>query len=405
MKLLITLPWMPYPLSDGGKQGSFNMIEALQYKMDIVLVYPVFDKSQLEYEQEMFTKLRRVKLYPFYYFKNKGGWRSQYFLFRLHRLLTKNVLHQPYMATPVYEREYIDFVLDVIGKEHIDAVQNEYYEQLFLAYALPDNLKRVFIQHEIQYINKLRNINQMSPCPSDLLMIYNKVKQEEITAMNQYDMVVTMTETDRNILLKDGVRVPVFSSPSFIPLPQSSFFKPCDKHLVSFIGGGGHFPNFNGVKWFLEQVWPKVLERDSEMTLQIIGNWSERHRKSLSHLCNNVIFKGFIANLSETISGTIVVVPILIGSGIRMKILEAVNYFSPFVATSIGVEGLSFETGKECIVTDDPEKFADAVLKIQISTDIQKEMAENAYKKLIAEYSPKVLSNRRCELYNELNKK
>lgn len=395
---------MPYPLSDGGKQGSFNMLEALQDKMDIVLIYPVTNKSQLAFEEEMFGRLNNVKIYPFYYFKNKGRIRSQFFLFRLHRIITKRFLKEPYMATPMYQKEYIDFVLDVMDKEHVDAVQNEYYEQLFLTYALPPKIKRVFIQHEIQYINKQRNIDQLKPCPSDLFTIFNKVKQEEITAMNQYDMVITMTETDKKILLDDGVKVPVYPSPSFIPLPKSSCFKPCDKKIVSFIGGSGHYPNFNGIKWFLEEVWPKVVGKDSGMTFQIIGKWPDNHRKALSHLCRNVVFRGFVPSLEDAVSGTIMVVPILIGSGIRMKILESVNYYAPFVATKVGAEGLSFASGEECIITDNPQEFADSILRLQSSTDIQKEMAEKAYSKLLSEYSPSASSQKRFELYKNLKK-
>lgn len=402
MKLLITLPWMPYPLSDGGKQGSFNMLEVLQEKLDITLVYPIVNKGQLIYEKELFQRLNKVKIYPFKYYENKGKICSQYFIYRLHRLLTIKFLREPYLASPVYEKKYIDFVLDIIEKEHIDVVQNEYYEQLFLVYSLPLNVKKVFIQHEIQYINKKRNISRFNPCPSDLLFLYQKIKQEEIAAMNQYDIVATMTEVDRNVLLSDNVRVPIYSSSSFIPLSNESNFKECDNHILSFIGGAAHYPNFLGIKWFLEKVWPLLINEDSSMHLQIIGKWSEKQIKSLRGLCKNVTFLGFVPNLSKSLSGTIMIVPILIGSGIRMKILEAVNFRSPFIATKVGVEGLSFESGKDCFITDEPSEFARSILKIQSSVALQRELTDNAYHKLLKEYSPQTLTERRLALYKKI---
>ena len=65
MKLLVVLPWMPYPLNDGGKQGSFNMLEQLQYKLDIVLIYPVESVNQLKYQMELQERLLNIKIYPF----------------------------------------------------------------------------------------------------------------------------------------------------------------------------------------------------------------------------------------------------------------------------------------------------------------------------------------------------
>lgn len=399
MKILVTLPWMPFPLSDGGKQGSFNMLEALQDKLNIVLTYPVFDKKQLKYEKVLFSRLNKVTIYPFLYFRNKGSIKSQYFMFRLHRFITKKILKEPYLATPVYQKEYLDHVLEVIQKEKIDIIQNEYYEQLFLVYALPKGIKRIFIQHEIHYINKQRNINQLNPCPSDIFSLYNKIKQEEISAMNQYDMIVTMTDIDKRIIIQDGVTVPVYSSPSFIPLIESSQFIPCNKQIISFVGGSAHYPNLNGIMWFLKKVWPIVLKSSPTMQLQIIGKWSDKDRAKLAYFSKNVIFRGFVPNLGEAISGTIMVVPILIGSGIRMKILEAVNYFSPFVATTVGAEGLSFESEKECIITDKPEAFAKAILEIQGSEKKQQTLAKNAYNKLKCKYSALALSEKRYNLY------
>lgn len=399
MKLLVTLPWMPFPLSDGGKQGSFNMLKALQDKLDIVLIYPVFDECQLKAEKELLAQLNKVKIYHFLFFKNKGRIKSQYFLFRLHRYITIKILKEPYLATPSYQREYLDFILDIIKKENVDVIQNEYYEQLFLVYALPKGIKRVFIQHEIQYMNKMRKISQLTPCPSDIYTLFNEVKQEEISAMNQYDMVVTMTDTDKKILVRDGVVSPIYSSPSFIPIVKSSKFVPCDKHMVSFVGGSGHVPNLNGVTWFLEKVWPIVLKSSPSMQFQIIGKWDKKSIEHLTHLSENVIFRGFVPDLGDALSGTIMVVPILIGSGIRMKILESVNYFTPFVATTVGAEGLSFESAKDCIITDSPQKFAQAILEIQGSERRQRFFAENAYTKLVREYSESALSTKRYDLY------
>ena len=92
MRYLITLPWMPYPATDGGKQGSFNMLMELQNMIDITLIYPVFFKKQMACQYLLEKQLPKVKVYPFEYYKNKDGIKSQYSLFRLHRIITRKFL-------------------------------------------------------------------------------------------------------------------------------------------------------------------------------------------------------------------------------------------------------------------------------------------------------------------------
>ena len=112
-------------------------------------------------------------------------------------------MKQPYLATPIYKDAYIDFVNEIIKKERIDIVQNEYFEQLYMVYAIPNTVKKVFIQHEIQYIAKERLIQQRE-YPSSVRYLATMQRIQEINALNEYDQVITMTDIDKNILMCDG---------------------------------------------------------------------------------------------------------------------------------------------------------------------------------------------------------
>ena len=72
MKILVTLPWMPYPASDGGKQGSLNMLVETQHAADVVLVFPIFTKGQLQHLDTLKGMLPKVKIRPFAYYDDKG---------------------------------------------------------------------------------------------------------------------------------------------------------------------------------------------------------------------------------------------------------------------------------------------------------------------------------------------
>ena len=404
MKYLITLPWMPYPATDGGKQGSFNMLMELQNMIDITLIYPVFFKKQMACQYLLEQQLPKVKVYPFEYYKNKDGIKSQYSLFRLHRIITRKFLKQPYLATPIYKDAYIDFVNEIIKKERIDIVQNEYFEQLYMVYAIPNTVKKVFIQHEIQYIAKERLIQQRE-YPSSVRYLATMQRIQEINALNEYDQVITMTDIDKNILMCDGVRAPISASPSFIPLPDNIAYKECERSSICFIGGSGHNPNLNGVTWFLDNVWSLILKENPNFTFKIIGKWDEKIKTEYQKKYRNLFFCGFVDNLAMVISECIMVIPILIGSGIRMKILESVNFYSPFVTTTVGVEGLDFINGKECIIADEPQAFATGVLKIATDKVLQHNLTKAAHEKLMEMYSPEASVQRRLNIYNEMLKR
>ena len=404
MRYLITLPWMPYPATDGGKQGSFNMLMELQNMIDITLIYPVFFKKQMACQYLLEKQLPKVKVYPFEYDKNKDGIKSQYSLFRLHRIITRKFLKQPYLATPIYKDAYIDFVNEIIKKDRIDIVQNEYFEQLYMVYAIPNTVKKVFIQHEIQYIAKER-LFQQREYPSSVRYLATMQRIQEINALNEYDQVITMTDIDKNILMCDGVRAPISASPSFIPLPDNIAYKECERSSICFIGGSGHNPNLNGVTWFLDNVWSLILKENPNFTFKIIGKWDEKIKTEYQKKYRNLFFCGFVDNLAMVISECIMVIPILIGSGIRMKILESVNFYSPFVTTTVGVEGLDFINGKECIIADEPQAFATGVLKIATDKVLQHNLTKAAHEKLMEMYSPEASVQRRLNIYNEMLKR
>jgi glycosyltransferase involved in cell wall biosynthesis len=93
------------------------------------------------------------------------------------------------------------------------------------------------------------------------------------------------------------------------------------------------------------------------------------------------------------------IVPILTGSGMRMKILEAAAMSLPFVTTSIGVEGLNFKDHESCLIADTPEDFAQSIIKLSMDAKLRKSLAERANLIFKNQYSKKVLADVRDDTY------
>ena len=168
--------------------------------------------------------------------------------------------------------------------------------------------------------------------------------------------------------------------------------------MLSFVGPSMHNPNLNGILWFLKNCWTALKQRDPNFKLQIIGEWDKPLKKEIQRIYPEIIFRGYVSNLEEHIENTIMIVPINIGSGIRMKILEAVSTGIPVVSTTIGAQGLPLIDGEDCFITDEPQIFVEDILKLS-DIKIQEEVAKHAQQKISKHYSLSSLKETRRNIY------
>ncbi|HEX4769418.1 MAG TPA: glycosyltransferase [Bryobacteraceae bacterium] len=131
-----------------------------------------------------------------------------------------------------------------------------------------------------------------------------------------------------------------------------------------FAGSFNHLPNVQGLVWFIEQVFPVVLARRPGVRLIIAGSGNI---KRLGARANhpNIEVKGFVPEIQDLLNAAAVLVcPVLSGSGVRVKLLEAFAAGIPVVSTRLGAEGLCTSSGYPCEVADEPKQFAAAVIKL-----------------------------------------
>lgn len=114
-----------------------------------------------------------------------------------------------------------------------------------------------------------------------------------------------------------------------------------------------------------------------------------------------VRFLGYVEVLSDALKDSIMIVPITIGSGIRMKILEACSNGIPFVSTTVGAEGIPVVDGRHCYIADDPQIFVQDIIKLQ-SADIQKQFVANCHSMIDELYSMDALKCNREEIYRSV---
>ena len=198
-------------------------------------------------------------------------------------------------------------------------------------------------------------------------------KRRESVLLDRFTMVTVCSENDRRYF-GGGNLVRVIPN-GFQPMPDK-IRKPAKGGRVGFIGTLKYGPNRDGLKWFLESVWPLVRAQDPDARLRVVGAPSD---VSVGNAALNIDELGFVEDTAEEISTwSLMIVPILIGGGTRIKIAEAFSRRCPVVATRQGAYGYSLANGGECFLADDAESFAAACSSLIEDEEIGRAMAERA---------------------------
>ena len=409
MNVIIATIVLPYPLTSGGAQGVFNMVEELRAENNITLVFPENADNTMTAMRELQQLWPDVDLRPYSYARQLSHprflfdkavrafnlkFRAANRRFQVSRILK----HYGYYMTADFRR----FLQGIIDEKKPDLFQVEFYQYLKVADILPKDLKKIFIHHELRFVRNDRFLQPYSLSRKEA-RLQQFIKMEEVRDCNKYDAVVTVTEVDRQQLSDIGVTVPLYTSTLAINTPTLNYSK-WNRRIV-FVGGTSHTPNVEGMEWFLNKVAPRINWNKGGLarSLDIAGKgWEERwvRQFNLSNLRVNRL--GFVERLDMVAHNSIMIVPILSGSGMRMKILEAAALGAPIITTSVGVEGIEFPAGEACLVADTPAQFADALRRVMRDDQLRQHLTENARHIFDERYSRQVLAQRRQQIWEEV---
>lgn len=409
--VLLIEPFIPYPLTSGGHQAIFNGIAILKDIANVYLVYPhttwndpyAQERRQLE---EMFPF---VKTYDFCLAEKSSGMFWKKVKSRMHRMWA------PIWRKLVKQKEDINeyrswgfepqpdkfaaYVNQLILDLKIDVVQVEMCFQQSIVLDLPKDVKKVFVHHELRFVREELRLANLD-VPQSFRNEVTIHKFEEIGLLNMYDEIVVLSPIDKQKLIDAGVTKPILTSFAVVNSVNTTDSDENHdwNHVLTFIGPEMHDPNYDGVMWFLENCWKKLQSNNSDYKLRIIGKWSEGTKTRLGEQYSNVEFAGFVDDLGEALAGTVMIVPLRVGSGIRMKILEAGACGVPVVSTHVGAEGLMINEGEDILLADTAEEFVDAIVRLEDTVSREK-MGENLKMRIGKKYSLEALKENRKTLY------
>jgi len=203
---------------------------------------------------------------------------------------------------------------------------------------------------------------------------YRKMHEFEKRTLQRFDVVVAVAERDSQQFSRDYGIGDSFVIPTGVDLDFFEYAKPERGHDIVFCGSMDWMANQEGVSYFMDNVWDRVIERVPDARMTVVGRAPpDKLVEAAARRKLNWTFTGFVDDVRPFIQGAAVnVIPLRVGGGTRLKVYEAMAMGSPVVATSIGVEGLPVEAGVHYLKADDAPSFADAVVAL-IENDQQRE--------------------------------
>jgi len=306
------------------------------------------------------------------------------------------------------------FISDDFTKKLIETLEKEDFdiiiiESLFVAPYISaikkiSNAKIVLRAHNVEYkIWERISSNTKNPLKKTYLgLLAKRLKDYEIKTFEVLDGIVAMTEVDSKQFVKLGFNKFITSVPTgYIINELETKNVEVEKNSIFHIASMNWLPNVEGIKWFLNKVWKTVYLNSPNSKLYLAGRDMPQEFYDLK--LDNVITVGEVESAKEFyLSKKIMIVPVLSGSGMRIKIIEGMALGKVIISTTIGAEGIQVTNNINILIADSPEEFAKAIIKCTNNEDFCNEIGLNAQKLIQEKYSNSNLSNRLISFFNSI---
>jgi glycosyltransferase involved in cell wall biosynthesis len=218
---------------------------------------------------------------------------------------------------------------------------------------------------------------------------WRKLRREELQTFRDADGVYLCSSEDEQRLLGQipKVRTAVIPNAADVEYyqPRPTDPQPGGRTVVYF-GLLSTAPNVDGVIYFVQDIWPRIAQAHPEARLKIIGG---RPPLSLQMLAGpRVELTGFVPDLRPHLAeAAVIVVPLRLGGGTRLKIVEGMAMGKAIVSTALGAEGIEATPGRDILIEDEPEYFADAVNRLLADPELAARVGQSARKLAVERYA------------------
>ncbi len=249
-------------------------------------------------------------------------------------------------------------------------------------------------------------------------MEFRKMLRYERAALSKFHHVIAVSENDRSLMTQwvDADRVTVVPTgvdlAEYHPDPSESDAAETASNsvsasapLITFVGAMDWEANVDGVEYFCSEVWPAIKAEVPQVRLRIVGRNPDRRVQKWASIDASIEVTGRVPSVVEHLrQSAVVIVPLRIGGGTRLKIYEAMATAKAVVSTTVGAEGLDVHHGRDIILADDPGAFAQAVIMLLRDPELRRRY-ENAAAETAARYDWPAIGERFSDILQSVARK
>ena len=383
--VLLVTPFLPFPLNNGGAIRVCNVVRHLADRFDFSLLSFIDTAQSQPPPQELAGLFRQIDLVE-----------------RRHTpvetlLASELPSHYGYYLSVRMQRT----LREILARRAIDIVQVEFPWMAYYGAFVP-NHPTVFVEHDVGNLFYGRGFTRPEKGLAGLLAPLKAINYER-AFLATYDRVITVTDKDRQILttLFPEARVTTVETGVDLTAFPCTYTGGDGKTLV-YLGHYRHYPNEDAALHFVEEIFPLIKARDAGVKLYLVGSHPTRKINRYKGR-DDIIVTGSVPDVSAyLVKGTVFIAPIRLGGGIKGKLLEAMAAGLPVVATSLAAAGLGARHGRELMLGDTPQAFADRVLELLKDKELRQEISRNGRLLVEQRFDWRVLAGRMETVYREV---
>ncbi|MGH9752414.1 MAG: glycosyltransferase family 4 protein [Blastocatellia bacterium] len=359
MKILWVKAGKLLPVDTGGKIRSYNILRKLAGRHEVTFLSYYGGRRDEAYEREICERLPRTHVI---YTATPDSTTFKRALLYLLRLPSR----APFGVSKFVSREARRLLAQWLNEGRFDVAVCDFLSAS-LNFPKKSDTPVALFQHNVESILWKRQAEyETNPIKRIAFKLEAaKMLRYERAAVDRFDHVIAVSEGDRDRMrtMTDPSRISV--APTGVDLAQfrAAAGESATEPIVMFVGSMDWEANIDGVTYFRREIWPQVKRAAPEARLRIVGRNPDQRVKRLAS--DDVEVTGSVPSVIEHMrQAAVVVVPLRIGGGTRLKIYEAMAMRKAMVSTTIGAEGLDVNHGRDILLADDPRTFADHVIEL-----------------------------------------
>lgn len=389
---------------NGGMQRCFHIMHQLAKHFELTAIIHQDGKDFLKCVDE-FPALRKAKIYSTQNVKVKdalhllpqrweNAFRSRWYQRELNRPADGSLIkYYPILTKLLKEQQFDAIILENIATLNAVKIIRRYDKEvkiIYNAHNVDTNLAKAAFERKEISTKQLKGYHDFES------QLYKTI-----------EAIFTCSEDDKNIFQEmNNHQLKVEVIPNGVNISDKRYHEGVNQQIprnILFCGSLWSVPNAEGLHWFCKEIWPLVLKEIPGLKLLVVGIGDLPQKYAETYVTPSAKFAGAVNDVKPWYNNAAVsVVPLLTGSGTRLKILEAMGLGVPVISTTIGAEGIDYTEGKEIIIADDEKEFAEQLIRLIRNKDQREEMVVAARELACARYDWNVIGDKMASFINSI---